>query len=172
MQRNYVNMLLMLLRLRQACNHPQLVTDNIRGTSASHKPTTAQILAAKKLPKQMRQELLTIGCGLTMQCQICGDIPEDVVVSECKHAYCKACIITKMQGQEWENRPLCITCSALIKDETVLHSPASLLEAEMSNEDKIPSFDTGSTSSEFGNVQYVSSAKVDQLMEILKKIRY
>ena len=54
---NYINMLRLLQRLRQACNHPWLV----RGEADSNMPglvPTAQLAAARKLDPSIRNDLL------------------------------------------------------------------------------------------------------------------
>ena len=167
-------MLLMLLRLRQACNHPGLVKDSTGGTVALHPPTAAQVAAARELPEALRKELMAAGLECASQCPICDDIPEDAVVSVCKHVYCRTCIVTKMQEPEWEDRPLCPCCSAVLKDEASLHSPAALMEAESGGQGAMP----GAPPLQISGVpplpedgHAISSAKVEQLMEILKKIR-
>ncbi len=166
-------MLLMLLRLRQACNHTGLIKGVPGGVSALHPPTAAQVSAALRLPESARKELLAAGLECASQCPICDDIPEDVVVTECKHVYCKTCIVTKLQDPEWESRPMCLTCSAIIKDETHLHSPAALMEAESGGAGSASASSAYASQSGINPCSdaLLSSAKVDQLMEILKKIR-
>lgn len=102
---SYVNMLWLLLRLRQACNHPWLV----RGTSARYggagacapsgalgspggKVTASQLGAAKKLAGQQCEQLLQTLQREPSVCAQCGDISEDAVVSACCHVFCRQCI--------------------------------------------------------------------------------
>ena len=98
-------MLWLLLRLRQACNHPWLV----HGTAAKYggpgatSPTKAlgspagkvsqsQLTAAKKLAGPLCQQLLQTLLQEPNVCAQCGDIPEDAVVSACHHVFCQQCI--------------------------------------------------------------------------------
>ena len=98
-------MLWLLLRLRQACNHPWLVS----GTSAKYggagacaangalgspagKVTASQLSAAKKLAGQLCEQLLQRLQQEPSVCAQCGDISEDAVVSACHHVFCKQCI--------------------------------------------------------------------------------
>ncbi|KAK3256853.1 hypothetical protein CYMTET_34036 [Cymbomonas tetramitiformis] len=89
--KNYVNILWMLLKMRQACNHPHLV----KGAGETAEPVPeAAIAAAKKLPQEKRRllrEVLT-STGAREMCGVCLDLPEDPVVSNCGHIYCQQCI--------------------------------------------------------------------------------
>ena len=98
-------MLWLLLRLRQACNHPWLV----RGTAAQYggagacapngalgspggKVTASQLSAAKKLAGQQCEQLLQTVQQEPSVCTQCGDISEEPVVSACCHVFCRQCI--------------------------------------------------------------------------------
>ncbi|XP_010473315.1 PREDICTED: helicase-like transcription factor CHR28 isoform X1 [Camelina sativa] len=82
-KQNYVNILLMLLRLRQACDHPLLVNGDYSFTWES------SVGLAKK---QIFSEASLAICG------ICNDAPEDAVVSVCGHVFCKQCIYERLTG--------------------------------------------------------------------------
>lgn len=70
MKQNYVNILLMLLRLRQACDHPLLV----KGFD-SNSLLRSSVEMAKKLPQERQMYLLNCLeaslaiCGI---CNVCG----------------------------------------------------------------------------------------------------
>lgn len=102
---SYVNMLWLLLRLRQACNHPWLV----HGTAAKYggpgatspskalgspagKVSQSQLTAAKKLAGPLCLQLLHTLQQEPSVCAQCGDISEDAVVSACHHVFCRQCI--------------------------------------------------------------------------------
>lgn len=63
-KQNYVNILLMLLRLRQACDHPFLV----KGFD-SHSLLSSSLEMAKKLPQDEKEHLLN---RLEASLAICG----------------------------------------------------------------------------------------------------
>ncbi|KAF8663900.1 hypothetical protein HU200_055238 [Digitaria exilis] len=93
-KQNYVNILLMLLRLRQACDHPHLV----RG----HEFTSnwmSSLEMAKKLPLERQQELL-ICLQSSAICALCNDAPEDAVVTICGHVFCNQCILEQLTGDD------------------------------------------------------------------------
>ena len=108
---SYVNMLWLLLRLRQACNHPWLV----QGTSAKYggpgacsspvapgshstggKVSASQLSAAKKLAGPLVEQLLQTLEQQPSICAQCEDISEDSVVSACHHVFCRQCIIMQV----------------------------------------------------------------------------
>ncbi|XP_047307734.1 helicase-like transcription factor CHR28 [Impatiens glandulifera] len=86
-KKNYVNILLLLLRLRQACNHPLLVKENCNSSSL-WRPSMEM---AKKLPCEKQISLLN-SFEASAICGICNDVPEDDVVTECGHVFCNQCI--------------------------------------------------------------------------------
>ncbi|KAK6154702.1 hypothetical protein DH2020_008950 [Rehmannia glutinosa] len=86
-KQNYVNILLMLLRLRQACDHPLLV----KGFNSNSKMTSS-IEMAKKLSREKQISLLSCLEASLAICGICSDPPEDAVVTVCGHVFCNQCI--------------------------------------------------------------------------------
>ncbi|GMI72799.1 hypothetical protein HRI_000949200 [Hibiscus trionum] len=93
-KQNYVNILLMLLRLRQACDHPLLV----RGFD-SNSSWKSSIETATKLPQEKLTFLLSCLSSLEL-CGICNDSPEDAVVTICGHVFCSQCISEHLTGDD------------------------------------------------------------------------
>ncbi|GJN39518.1 hypothetical protein PR202_gb28642 [Eleusine coracana subsp. coracana] len=86
LKQNYANILLMLLRLRQACDHPLLV----KGNESEH-GGDGSIEMAKQLSKEVVIDLLAkleVGSAI---CTVCTDPPEDAVVAICGHVFCYQC---------------------------------------------------------------------------------
>ncbi|XP_024963119.1 helicase-like transcription factor CHR28 isoform X5 [Cynara cardunculus var. scolymus] len=94
-KQNYVNILLMLLRLRQACDHPLLV----KGCS-SNSEWKSSIDKAKKLPPEKRSRLLNCLEASLAICSICSDPPEDAVVTTCEHVFCNQCILEHLSSDD------------------------------------------------------------------------
>ncbi|KAL6542853.1 hypothetical protein OROHE_010373 [Orobanche hederae] len=92
-KQNYINILLMLLRLRQACDHPLLV----KGFSSNSK-LTSSIEMAKKLSREKQNFLLSCLEASLAICGICNDPPEDAVVTVCGHVFCNQCICEHLIG--------------------------------------------------------------------------
>ncbi|KAG0557107.1 hypothetical protein KC19_11G102700 [Ceratodon purpureus] len=92
-KRNYVNILWMLLRLRQACDHPMLV----KSLKSDSFPKSNLDSAIRNLPPpQRRAELIQCLEGGRTICHICQDAPEEPVVSICAHVFCRQCISAQM----------------------------------------------------------------------------
>ncbi|KAL5223240.1 hypothetical protein ABZP36_027953 [Zizania latifolia] len=94
-KQNYVNILLMLLRLRQACDHPHLV----RG----HESTSnwlSSLEMAKNLPMERQQALLICLQSCSAICALCSDAPEDAVVTMCSHVFCNQCILDQLTSDD------------------------------------------------------------------------
>ncbi|XP_047970137.1 helicase-like transcription factor CHR28 isoform X2 [Salvia hispanica] len=97
LKQNYVNILLMLLRLRQACDHPLLVKDY-----SSTAKNTSSIETVKKLPPEEQSFLLNCLEGSLAICGICNDPPEDAAVTVCGHVFCNQCILERISGDDTE----------------------------------------------------------------------
>ncbi|KAL5982995.1 hypothetical protein ACLOJK_017075 [Asimina triloba] len=92
---NYANILLMLLRLRQACDHPLLV-------KGFHSDTVGKysLEMARKLPREMQINLLNLLEGSLAICGVCSDPPEDAVVTICGHVFCYQCASLYLTGDD------------------------------------------------------------------------
>ncbi|PKA47899.1 Putative SWI/SNF-related matrix-associated actin-dependent regulator [Apostasia shenzhenica] len=94
-EQNYVNILLMLLRLRQACDHPLLVKRH-----ESNSSVLLSLEIAKKLPKDRQINLISCLEGDLAICALCNDPPEDAVVAICGHVFCNQCICEHLTGDD------------------------------------------------------------------------
>uniref|UniRef100_A0A1D1YZL0 Putative ATP-dependent helicase C23E6.02 n=1 Tax=Anthurium amnicola TaxID=1678845 RepID=A0A1D1YZL0_9ARAE len=94
-KQNYVNILLMLLRLRQACDHPLLV----KGYDSSS-IWRSSLEAAKKIPRDKQIELLRCLESCLALCAVCNDPPEDAVIAICGHVFCNQCISEHLTGDD------------------------------------------------------------------------
>ncbi|KAK3121150.1 hypothetical protein QOZ80_8BG0646980 [Eleusine coracana subsp. coracana] len=95
LKQNYANILLMLLRLRQACDHPLLV----KGNESEH-GGDGSIEMAKQLSKEVVIDLLAkleVGSAI---CTVCTDPPEDAVVAICGHVFCYQCVHERIMTDE------------------------------------------------------------------------
>ncbi|CAH8328948.1 unnamed protein product [Eruca vesicaria subsp. sativa] len=92
---NYGNILLMLLRLRQACDHPQLVHGYISDPLGKESEE-----AVERLPREARNNLLNRLESSSAICNICDDPPENPVVTLCGHVFCYQCVSEHITGDE------------------------------------------------------------------------
>ncbi|GJJ72279.1 hypothetical protein EMPS_04636 [Entomortierella parvispora] len=102
--KNYSNILVLLLRLRQACCHPHLIKDFEKATDA-HAPEDQRghiDALLDNLVEDVRRRLLERGME-AVECPICMDVGEEsVILSSCGHIYCRACITAYLQQHEEE----------------------------------------------------------------------
>ncbi|CDO99602.1 unnamed protein product [Coffea canephora] len=94
-KQNYVNILLMLLRLRQACDHPLLVKGFASGSNS-----ISSLDMAKKLPHEKQIHLLNCFETSLAICGLCSDPPEDAVITSCGHVFCNQCICEHLSGDD------------------------------------------------------------------------
>ncbi|KAL5216115.1 hypothetical protein ABZP36_007516 [Zizania latifolia] len=92
---NYANILVLLLRLRQACDHPILLKGK-----RSDLINTRSIEVANQLPKETVINLLGNLEGNYAICSICSDPPEDAVVATCGHVFCYQCVHKRLTSDE------------------------------------------------------------------------
>ncbi|GAA0169956.1 hypothetical protein LIER_24330 [Lithospermum erythrorhizon] len=155
---NYANILLMLLRLRQACDHP-LLAKGFRSDFVSKLSSEM----AKDIPKDMVIRLLKLLSSSSAICSVCADPPEDAVVTMCEHVFCYQCVSDSLTSDD-------ITCPAsgckeLIGPDNVFTKSA--LKRRVSDD-----MDTDLSISEFEECEvlhgeYVSS-KINAVIEILE----
>lgn len=156
---NYANILLMLLRLRQACDHPLLVkgynTDSIRKVSSE---------MAKKLPSDILINLLDI-LETSAICRVCNDPPEDAVVTMCGHVFCYQCVSEYLTGDD-------NTCPALECKEQlgadVVFSKATLISCISDELDGSLSNSSQSAEKSINLQNEYSSSKIRAALEILQ----
>ncbi|XP_075717560.1 helicase-like transcription factor isoform X2 [Rhinoderma darwinii] len=84
---HYADVLALLVRLRQLCCHPHLVSSNLSSIS----------LAARSTPEELREKLvdkikLVLNSGSDEECAICLDSLNIPVITRCAHVFCKPCI--------------------------------------------------------------------------------
>ncbi|KAA6420225.1 MAG: hypothetical protein FRX49_09888 [Trebouxia sp. A1-2] len=178
---SYVNMLWLLLRLRQACSHPWLV----RGTAAQYggagacapnralgspggKVTASQLSAARKLAGQQCEQLLQTLQQEPSVCAQCGDISEEAVVSACCHVFCRQCITMQVGSlggsKESESNFQCPTCSQPLSAAQVFTKPA-LTKARGQAEGIQRAGGTAQNG-------WHSSSKVEHLLEVLRGMQH
>ncbi|CAL9218397.1 unnamed protein product [Arabidopsis halleri] len=160
LNQNYANILLMLLRLRQACDHPQLVK---RYNSDSVGKVSEE--AVKKLPKEALVSLLS-RLESSPICCVCHDPPEDSVVTLCGHIFCYQCVSNYITGDE-------DTCPAPRCREQLAHdvvfSKSTLRSCIADDLGCSSSQDKGHDKSVFQNGEF-SSSKIKAVLDILQSL--
>ncbi|KAL8157763.1 helicase-like transcription factor CHR28 [Apium graveolens] len=156
--RNYATVLLMLLRLRQACDHPLLV----KGFSSDSVERYSSEMAAT-LPRNMLINLLKHLQTSSAICGICKDPPEDAIVTMCGHVYCYQCVSEYLRGDDN------VCPSPKCKEELgpdLVFSKATLRSCISDDQDDNPSSSFKYEKSRVMQRDYISS-KIKAAMEIL-----
>ncbi|KAF8009623.1 hypothetical protein BT93_J0589 [Corymbia citriodora subsp. variegata] len=158
-KQNYANILLMLLRLRQACDHPLLV----KGYS-SDSIGNFSVQAANKLPQDTLIKLLDILETSLSTCTACNDTPDHPVVTICGHVFCYQCVSEYLTGDE--NTCPAHTCKEPLGPDVVFSK--GILRSCLFGD-----FENGSASTHRADKSLImehefSSAKIKALLEILQ----
>ncbi|KAK4586149.1 hypothetical protein RGQ29_023372 [Quercus rubra] len=127
---NFANILELLLRLRQCCNHPFLVMSR----ADSQKYTDLNKLAKRFLetntdsgtnqtvPTRAYIEEVVEGIrrGENMECPICMEFADDPVLTPCAHRMCRECLLSSWRTP---TSGLCPICRQLLKKTELITCP-------------------------------------------------
>ncbi|KAK5228275.1 hypothetical protein LTR72_002158 [Exophiala xenobiotica] len=114
MGQNYSHALVLLLRLRQACCHPHLVTQSKDFIQAAGNLDTNDLITnAVQLDQKVVQRLKEVDC---FECPICMDVDENPALFPCGHTLCSDCLsrLVDQATNDTEGRPKCPHCRAQI----------------------------------------------------------
>ncbi|CAH2036333.1 unnamed protein product [Thlaspi arvense] len=158
LNQNYANILLMLLRLRQACDHPQLVKGHNSDSVGKESEK-----AAKRLHREVKVSLLN-RLQSSPICCVCSDPPEDPVVTLCGHIFCYQCVSDYITGDE-NTCPSCreqLAHDVVFSESTLRRCVADDMGCS-SSDDKVPD------KAFFQNGEF-SSSKIKTVLEILQSL--
>ncbi|XP_040915954.1 helicase-like transcription factor isoform X2 [Toxotes jaculatrix] len=143
--RNYADVLVILMRLRQHCCHPDLLAK------------ASSELGATATPAELRERLieklrLVLASGSDEECSVCLDSVRLPVITHCAHVYCRPCIAQVISTEQTARCPL---CRSEIKTSELVEFPQEEME------------EGNSTNSE----RWRTSSKVQALMGNLLRLR-
>ncbi|KAH1083320.1 hypothetical protein J1N35_023081 [Gossypium stocksii] len=171
LNQNYANILLMLLRLCQACDHPLLVkgfnNDSIWNSDSvenSNPVGQVSVEMAKTLPRELLINLLNSLETSFAICLVCQDTPDEPVVTMCGHVFYYQCVSDHLTGDD--NTCPTPECREQLGDDIVF-SKATLrgcLAGDLNSSSSHPQF--------FGKSVILqddySSSKIQAVLEILQ----
>ncbi|CAH8390854.1 unnamed protein product [Eruca vesicaria subsp. sativa] len=157
LNQNYANILLMLLRLRQACDHPQLVKGK-NSDSVGKKSEEA----AKRLSREARVSLLN-RVESSPICCVCHDPPENPVITLCGHIFCYQCVSEYITGDENS----CPVCREQLTHDVVFSE--STLRSCIGDTGCSSSHARGLNKAGFQNGEF-SSSKIRTVLDILQSL--
>eukprot|EP00188_Purpureofilum_apyrenoidigerum_P001792 Plantae.Rhodophyta-Purpureofilum_apyrenoidigerum.ctg20264.p1 GENE.Plantae.Rhodophyta-Purpureofilum_apyrenoidigerum.ctg20264~~Plantae.Rhodophyta-Purpureofilum_apyrenoidigerum.ctg20264.p1 ORF type:complete len:373 (+),score=77.91 Plantae.Rhodophyta-Purpureofilum_apyrenoidigerum.ctg20264:32-1120(+) len=153
---NFANVLELLLRLRQCCDHPFLVLKKndlfkeLRQSAKRYLQSGGKPSADKSKYIENVLEELRSSPSQTKECPICLEIMDDPVISKCAHSACRECFQACFRSRQYANCPVC----------RVGLSKSELFDVPTSQN---PSFDA--------KTNWKSSKKVDVLLADLAEIK-
>ncbi|XP_066455315.1 helicase-like transcription factor isoform X1 [Eleutherodactylus coqui] len=144
---HYADVLAVLVRLRQLCCHPHLVSSSFSSTS----------LAARSTPEELREKLvnkikLVLSSGSDEECAICLESLNIPVITRCAHVFCKPCICQVIHSEKPNAK--CPLCRSEIHVEHLLECPEEEFETTAKKDQK-----------------WMSSSKLDALISALTEQR-
>ncbi|KAF9286692.1 hypothetical protein BGZ68_002645 [Mortierella alpina] len=187
--KNYSNILLLLLRLRQACCHPHLITDFDKVTDQEDEPVDKKNHVQKLLDNlldDVRRRLIERGLD-AVECPICMDIGEEsVILSKCGHIYCRACITAHLYNHVDDEDRKCPECRRVtsvqdlisVADFNARFNPAPEV-APSDPKGKGKAVDTPGDSGVGPALaievpealdQWISSSKIDRMINVVKDV--
>ncbi|TCD62159.1 DNA helicase rad5 [Steccherinum ochraceum] len=177
--RNYTSILAMLMKLRRAVLHPNLV---LQSEITGDKSLGGEVVDVETLIKNFTQEagpsstfaedaIQNLGQEDNAECPICMDVMETaMVIPGCMHKCCKDCIVAFLENCEEKGEPgRCPTCS---------HSPVK--EADLLEVVRTPGGTEGTGSQPSKQLEptvtlrkndFRSSTKLDALIQHLRRLR-
>ncbi|KAF4349866.1 hypothetical protein F8388_021766 [Cannabis sativa] len=155
---NYANILELLLRLRQCCNHPYLVMS--RGDSqkfADLNKLAKRFLdlnssSAPAPPSRAYVEEVVDGIrhGDNSECPICLESADDAVLTPCAHRMCRECLLSSWRTPA---AGLCPMCRQILKKTDLITCPSeSKFQVDIEK-------------------KWKESSKVSSLLDCLERIR-
>ncbi|KAJ3050148.1 hypothetical protein HK097_008860 [Rhizophlyctis rosea] len=117
--KNYTHVLVLLLRLRQACDHPQLLAKDFEKAGREHEMEGGSAENAEdhmknvldNLKADIKKRLLDQDLN-ALECPVCLDtITNGVILNLCGHVYCQECLTAHANiNPEMDARKQCPTC--------------------------------------------------------------
>ncbi|KAA8894406.1 SNF2 family N-terminal domain-containing protein [Sphaerosporella brunnea] len=97
--RNYSNLLVLLLRLRQACCHPHLINDIEEAKDEGDRDEILDLVhqLSPEVVKRIKQ-------SESLECPVCLDVSDNPsIVIPCGHLFCKECLLQVQTQHEQSN---------------------------------------------------------------------
>ncbi|KAI9498457.1 SNF2 family N-terminal domain-containing protein [Zychaea mexicana] len=174
--KNYSSVLVLLLRLRQACLHPRLTMLD-RSSEEEDVDVDAQEDLAASMDKTVVNRLLHDDTDFSqIECPICMDMADHAqIIPGCGHMLCRECLGNYLNSERGESEKRCPQCRGqLVGDKVVtievflkMHAPDLYDEFIGNKEARNEEEKEINTRAE----DLPSSSKIDKMLEILHETR-
>lgn len=151
----YRHLLEVLLRMRQLCNHWQLVGEE-RLDSIMKQLEAEGVVDLTEENKVALQKMLQLLIESQEDCSICLDTFKDPVITKCAHSFCTKCIERVIEGQQ--RCPMCRADLESLSTTTVKPAIETSAKAGPRTQDQI---------SDAASLENNTSSKVEALLDIL-----
>jgi SWI/SNF-related matrix-associated actin-dependent regulator of chromatin subfamily A3 len=152
----YRHLLEVLLRMRQLCNHWQLVGEE-RLESVMKQLEAEGVVDLTEENKTALQKMLQLMIDSQEDCPICLDTLKDPVITKCAHSYCASCIERVIEGQK--KCPMCRAELESLNTTTVKPALERATKVEPLTQDEL---------ADKASLEKNASSKVEALLDILK----
>ncbi|KAH8731392.1 SNF2 family N-terminal domain-containing protein [Phaeosphaeriaceae sp. PMI808] len=152
----YRHLLEVLLRMRQVCNHWQLVGEE-RLDSVMKQLEAEGIVDLNDENKEALQEMLQLLIESQEECPICLDILKEPVITKCAHSFCTTCIDRVIEGQS--KCPMCRAELESMNTSTVKPAKEASTKTKTFTQDNL---------ADKTSLKKNTSSKVEALLDILK----
>ena len=180
---HYAHILELLLRLRQACDHPLLVLKSGKATAShlsnlvqeyvSNSLKRSQQLRSSQLSSDIIRWVMSLPAPALIQyftrsledseCGLCFEPLNDGVIAACGHVFCRSCINDYIAASSEE----CPVCRRRIETSEYISVPV----VESTSEGRLDSMREQSSNSDGSSpTAFTSSAKVNALLSELNKL--
>ncbi|KAF3041248.1 hypothetical protein E8E11_005635 [Didymella keratinophila] len=153
-QNTYRHLLEVLLRMRQLCNHWQLVGEE-RLESIMKQLEAEGVVDLTAENKEALQKMLQLSVDSQEDCAICFDTYKEPVITKCAHIFCTPCLerVIELQGK-------CPMCRAELESfNSTTVKPAAETSAKPES--------TAEFAADKASLEKNTSSKVEQLLQIL-----
>ena len=114
--KNYAKIMTLLLRLRQACDHPFLVL----GRNSDSGVSVADLEGLGQYQENVLASVMERGTE-SMECAICLDSLTDPVMTKCGHILCRQCLMDSMAAQA--SGTICPVCREPVYKSDIVSVP-------------------------------------------------
>ncbi|KAM8953532.1 helicase-like transcription factor [Pelodytes ibericus] len=140
---HYADVLVVLVRLRQLCCHPHLVSNTL----------SSMVPGGNVTPEELREKLvnkmkLVLSSGSDEECAICLESLNMPVITHCAHVFCKPCICQVIHSEQPNAK--CPLCRGELRKEHLVECPEEECDSVLNQEQK-----------------WMSSSKINALMHAL-----
>ncbi|ORZ23502.1 SNF2 family N-terminal domain-domain-containing protein [Absidia repens] len=167
---NYSSVLVLLLRLRQACLHPTLTTIDKPVLKNNEE---RQLENAKSLDQSVVDRLVNMKDELSgVECPICMDAADEPrIISGCGHILCRECLSSYVNtSSDYGGSKSCPQCRGELRLESTV-PVAIFFKIHIPELAAVEEKEDPEMAEKVNEIRYESSKKIDTMLEILAKTR-